>query len=118
MLSASDAPSDTSYDAALTTLKSPKSALLGDSTLSRFELNELVLELEKKNPTADPAKSELLNGIWELTTSVGFTVPSLLLYQVLKAIPGGIIDTSSVSIRISNESPRVKATTNIKVQHA
>ena len=78
-----DAPSDTSYEAvSLTNFKSPKSALMGDSSLSRSELNELILELEKKNPTADPARSEKLNGNWELTTSVGFTVPSLILYQV------------------------------------
>lgn len=83
-MASSDAPSDTGtiYDDSMMTNKSPKGALMGDITLSRFELNEVILELEKKNPTADPARSDLLNGIWELTTSVGFTVPSLLIYQV------------------------------------
>jgi len=84
MANEDDAPSDTSYEAvSLINFKSPKSALMGDSSLSRSELNELIVELEKKNPTADPARSEKLNGNWELTTSVGFTVPSLILYQVL-----------------------------------
>ena len=114
-IKASDAPSDTSYDAALSNVKSPKSALMGDSSLSRSELNELILELEKKNPTSNPANSDKLNGLWELTTSTGFTVPGLILYQVLKSIPGGVIDASSVSIRISSESPRVKASASIKV---
>ena len=33
----------------------------------------------------------------------------------MKAIPGGLVEASSVNIRISSESPRVKASTSIKV---
>ena len=39
--------------------------LLGASS----ELSEALLALEKSNPTADPARSKLLNGVWELASA-------------------------------------------------
>lgn len=38
-------------------------------SLSRSELNEYILQLEKLNPTEDPALSPLLNGVWEVISS-------------------------------------------------
>ena len=39
------------------------------NSLSRSELNEYILQLEKLNPTEDPALSPLLNGVWEVISS-------------------------------------------------
>jgi len=38
---------------------------------NRAEINELVLKLETQNPTAQPAESPLLNGVWELLYTGG-----------------------------------------------
>ena len=41
--------------------------------MTRSEVNEYVLALEKMNPTEDPAYSSLLNGVWEVVGEfVGF----------------------------------------------
>ena len=61
-------------------VESPKTLLL-NGVKSRTLLNELVLKLEKENPTKDPAFSPLLNGVWEITVS-GITAPGLIIYQV------------------------------------
>ena len=113
--------------------------LLADScsNLSRSEINEYVLQvsirsdiatdewlltslsvkkLEKQNPTADPAGSPLLNGVWEVVTGGVFTSPGLLGLQIIKALPGRVIDASDVTITISSVAPRVVANTSIKVQ--
>jgi hypothetical protein len=43
----------------------PKEVLLSKSLpYSNAEINEFILELERINPTFQPAHSELLNGIW------------------------------------------------------
>ena len=39
------------------------------NSLSRSELNEYILQLERLNPTEDPALSPLLNGVWEVVAS-------------------------------------------------
>ena len=71
--------------------------------LKRIDFNELILkvyalliflyifivkhyylnQLEKHNPTTDPAFSNLLNGVWELVLC-GVGSPGLVAYQVIK----------------------------------
>ena len=64
---------------------SPKDALLseclnglgGIDESRRPEVGELLLKLERTNPTEDPARSRLLNGVWELQFA-GAPGPGLL----------------------------------------
>lgn len=49
--------------------------------LSRLEVNEYVLQLEKHCTIESPAYSESLNGVWELICA-GVGSPSILAYQV------------------------------------
>lgn len=72
-------------------------------------------QLEKKNPTVDPAYSPLLNGVWEIVSGAIFS-PGMVGLQVLKSIPGRIISTSDLTITIQSNSPRVSAGTSIKVK--
>ncbi len=117
---ADDAPSDTGdtleaeYDA-IEFESPPKAFLLGDSsTMTRSEVNEYVLALEKMNPTEDPAYSSLLNGVWEVVAS-GFGDPALLGYQAIKAASkfGGVVDASDIELTISSLQPRVTAVSTI-----
>lgn len=92
----------------------PKTTLLAGGILSRTDVNELILKLEKQNPTIEPAKSKLLNGVWELAVS-GVGSPGLLVYQVLKIIgKGGIINTEEMQVTISSVTPRVDASVVVK----
>lgn len=94
----------------------PKEFLLdGSSALSRAEINEYVLALEKVNPTPEPASSRLLNGVWEVK-STGFGSPGLVGLQVLKAISSELVD--SVTVTISSVAPRVVAQTTLKISSA
>lgn len=85
------------------------------SMLTRGEINEYVLALERINPTQDPAYSKLLNGVWDLK-SMGFGSPGLVGLQVLKAISPDSVD--SVTITISSVAPRVVASTALKIASA
>ena len=38
----------------------------------RVMINELLIQLEPKNPTSMPAQSPLLNGVWELLYTGGY----------------------------------------------
>jgi hypothetical protein len=50
----------------LNLMDDPKEVLLSKSLpYSNAEINEFILELERINPTFQPANSDLLNGIWE-----------------------------------------------------
>eukprot|EP01039_Chlorochromonas_danica_P003673 gene3673-4019_t len=95
---------------------SVKDLLLADtcSGLSRAEINELVLQLEKRNPTYEPAYSPLLNGVWEIVSASIFS-PGLIGYQAMKTIPSGILNVEDLTITISSVKPRVKAATKIKI---
>ena len=114
------ARSATEYvDSLVNPSKLPKQTILnGTLSKSRFEINELVLQLEKVNPTSDPAESDLINGVWELIVT-GVSDPFLWIYQALKLIPSGIrsniIDASSLTLTISPTQPRVKASSTINV---
>ena len=48
----------------------PKYALLSDvKSYSRTQMNEYVLQLEKINPTFNPATDDGLNGAWEIVST-------------------------------------------------
>lgn len=120
-MSDDEAPSDTDSSSeaefdALMMESPPKSFLLGDSkSLSRSEVNEYVLALEKMNPTEDPAYSSLLNGVWEVI-STGFGDPALLGYQAIKAASKfGVVDASDIELAISSVQPRVTATSTLSI---
>jgi hypothetical protein len=101
-------------DSIISPISIPKSILLSKTGKSRIEINELVLQLEKINPTKSPAQSPLVNGVWELVVT-GVSDPSLLIYQVIKLIPGGFIEASNLTITISSVQPRVKASSTISI---
>jgi len=100
----------------MATLESAKDILLSDggSGLSKAELNEYILKLEKLNPTEDPALSPLLNGVWEVVSS-GIFSPGMVGIQAIKSLPGRLISVEDLTITISNEYPRVTAATEVKV---
>eukprot|EP01040_Poterioochromonas_malhamensis_P005289 gene5289-5672_t len=92
-----------------------KDLLISDCKgLTRGEINEFVLQLEKQNPTSDPAYSPLVNGVWEVLTT-GIASPGMIGFQAIKALPGDFIDASDVTITISSAAPRVKAETFVKI---
>lgn len=92
----------------------PKATILNDSDLSRTDINEIILKLEKINPTSEPAKSNLLNGVWELVVS-GVGSPGLLAYQALKSlVKDGLINAEEMQVTISSVAPRVDASVTVK----
>jgi hypothetical protein len=44
----------------------------------RASINEVLLKLEALNPTAQPAVSPLVNGVWELRYAAGYTAEGTL----------------------------------------
>jgi len=87
-------------------------------SLSRSELNEYILQLEKLNPTEDPALSPLLNGVWEVISS-GLFSPGFIGVQIIKSLPGPkILDVEDITITISSEFPRVVASSSVKLFNA
>lgn len=88
------------------------------NSLSRSELNEYILQLEKLNPTEDPALSPLLNGVWEVISS-GLFSPGFIGVQIIKSLPGPkILNVEDVTITISSEFPRVVASSSVKLFNA
>ena len=112
------------------------------NSLSRSELNEYILQLERLNPTEDPALSPLLNGVWEVVASgelqkykascqltdwtkypiqlsVGLFSPGFIGVQIIRSLPGPkIVDAEDVTITISSEFPRVVASSSLKIFNA
>jgi len=82
------------------------------SSLTRTEINEYVLALEKINPTSDAAYSRLLNGVWEVK-STGFGSPGLVGLQIIKALSSEAVD--DITVTISSVAPRVVAATALKL---
>lgn len=77
----------------------PKESLMKNvDSYSRTQLNEYVLALEKINPTSDPAKAALLNGVWEIVAS-GFGSPGIIGFTAIKAIPGSVVDITGAYFR-------------------
>jgi hypothetical protein len=107
-------------------LKETITSLKACNNITRTDLNELILSLEKSNPTSSPADSKLINGVWSLASS-GFGTPGLIAFQALKAavatLPfksdegSKLLDAEDITLTISSVQPRVEASTKIKVIH-
>ena len=100
--------SDSYTDVSIVQSDDPKSALLsGVKSYSRAQMNEYVLQLEKVNPTFNPATSEVLNGAWEIVTT-GIGAYGMIGFQVIKTIssfiPGSLVDVSDVTVSISGST--------------
>jgi hypothetical protein len=113
------------------------SQLSGDvSDETRSAINEALLKLERLNPTADPAVSPLLNGVWELKYVGGYAtdwaLPSptrqlaLFLYSggyspgvfalaLAQKLPAALVEVGDLVLSISREQPRVEASIDVKL---
>lgn len=60
----------------------------------RTEVNELMLKLEPMNPTESPARSPVLNGVWEFLYTGGRS-PGTLAVQVKKARQRSVLFVTS-----------------------
>jgi len=84
---------------------------------------ELVLQLEKLNPTANPATSPLVNGKWKFVYASASTPGLASLRALLKlssSIPNSptgapLVDVGEVSITIQRQQPRVEAAVRVRV---
>ena len=114
------------------------STLGGDvSSETRAAINEALLRLEAMNPTADPAVSPLINGIWQLKYVGGYApegaLPSptrdlaLFLYSggyspgvfaltLAQKLPAALVEISGdLEIAIRRSQPRVEASMGVKL---
>ena len=126
MTSASDdAASDATSVRGLKSIKSELMKLLTKGTgltnrADPLEVTELVLELEGKNPTQQPAASDLLNGDWEMVHSGGYAQGFIdsptrelallaytggyrpgLLATLMDKLPAPLLDVDNVILKIS-----------------
>lgn len=105
------------------------------SDSKRATINEVILKLESLNPTENPAKSSLINGVWELRYAAGYTSdwalasptrqlalflysggysPGLFALGLAKQLPSSLMDIQDLEISISREQPRIQATVDLK----
>lgn len=126
----------TETDAAVTTLLDMVPSSLGGEIPDgkRATLNEVILRLESMNPTEEPARSSLVNGVWELRYAAGYTSewamasptrqlalflysggysPGLFALAIAKKLPTSFVDIPGLEISISREQPRVQATVDL-----
>lgn len=121
--------------------KSDLVATVGDglskeiTSSQRIVVNELLLKLEASNPTESPATSPLLNGVWELVYSAGYSngllqsptrqialflyaggyAPSQLGLQLARLLPASVLEISDISLQFSRDQPRATASSTVKV---
>ena len=97
-------------------------AAVGDSVSSdlRDEVSELLVKMESKNPTAEPATSALLNGVWDvayqgyapgplpsptrplaLALYAGGFTPGVAGLTAARMLPDALADVGSLEIAIS-----------------
>lgn len=113
----------------------PTSAALKPDSTQAMELSESVLALSAANPTEAPARSRLLNGVWQIawsqTPGSGFTDSptrpfALSLYSTgfnpavfsdaLSRLPAGVAELGKVTVTIQSAEagqPRVTTETSI-----
>jgi hypothetical protein len=86
---------------------------------TRASINEAILNLEKMNPTEDPADSSLLNGVWTLRYAGGYDdnfalqsptrqlalfaysggySPGLFALSLASSLPSGLVDVGELEI--------------------
>mmetsp|Transcript_2287 Transcript_2287/g.2950 ORF Transcript_2287/g.2950 Transcript_2287/m.2950 type:complete len:270 (-) Transcript_2287:77-886(-) len=102
---------------------------------SRSSINEALLKLEAVNPTENPATSNLLNGVWMLRYSGGYSSdwalssptrqialflysggysPGLFALYLAKQLPSALVEVGELEINISREQPRIQAEIPVK----
>merc|ERR1740117_1710136 len=108
----------------------PQSVLGEMSEETRSTINESILKLEAMNPTDMPASSDLVNGVWSLKYSGGYSSewalpsptrqlalflysggysPGLFALRLAGSLPKGLVETGELEIAISREQPRIEA---------
>lgn len=101
----SDVPSPSAESEAPTVTvsltESSKETFLKGKNINRIDVGENILNLEKKNPTENPASSAMLNGVWELVSTGAISSLGLVLFQVVKSLPGSIVDADDIILTIS-----------------
>ena len=101
----------------------PESVVTSVSKETRANINEAILNLEKMNPTEDPASSPLLNGVWTLRYAGGYDdnfalqsptrqialfaysggySPGLFALSLASSLPSGLVDVGELEIGKSN----------------
>lgn len=121
---------------ALSIMDDLPSSLSGDIDSDiRARINENLIKLEMLNPSKTPAMDPLLNGIWNLKYSGGYSpdgaLPSptrqlaLFLYSggyspgtfaltLANQLPESVVDVGDLEISISREQPRIEAKVEVK----
>eukprot|EP00752_Nemacystus_decipiens_P006284 g5665.t1 len=90
---------------------------LSSSRRIRTEVNELMLKLEPMNPTENPARSPVLNGVWEFLYTGGIS-PGTLAVQVLSRIGktfSAVVDLEAITLTINRNQPRVEAAVKVSI---
>jgi len=128
-------PTSESEVAALNLLDDLPGSLSGDIDNDvRTRINEELIKLEALNPTESPAMSNLLNGVWTLRYSGGYTSdwalpsptrqialflysggysPGLFLLTLAQQLPESLVDVSELQISISRDQPRIEAKVDV-----
>jgi hypothetical protein len=101
----------------------------------RTQINEMLYQLEARNPTQFPTTSPLLNGSWEFKYLAGIApgivpsptreialfmyaggyTPGKFIFDLSNKLPSSLIDISDTKISISESQPRGKISANVKV---
>jgi len=103
---------------------------------TRAKINEALLKLESVNPTEDPSTSSLLNGVWTLKYSGGYSEdwalpsptrgialflydgglsPGLFALSLAQSLPTQFAELGDLQIYISRDQPRIEAKISAKV---
>lgn len=126
----------TEAEASVTNLLDLVPSKIGEmSDSKRATLNEVILQLEGLNPTKEPTKSSLVNGLWDLRYAAGYSSdwampsptrqlalflysggysPGLFALSVANKLPFNVVDIQDLEISISREQPRVQASVEVK----
>lgn len=91
--------------------------------MDRELIAELLLQLEKLNPTEAPATSPLINGKWKFIYAGGQTPGMLSLVSLMRlanAVPkspsgAALLDVGDATITISRNQPRVEAAVTVRL---
>jgi hypothetical protein len=80
----------------LNSMDDPKEVLLSKSSpYSNVEINEFILELERINPTFQPANSDLINGVWERVNFDGISNTDISIQAINIIRKGASIEVSA-----------------------
>jgi len=104
---------------------------------NRVEVNEILLKLERHNPTESPAESALLNGVWEMLYTGGYgdgfvdsptREIALLVYtggykpgllaNLLGKLPdplSSVVEIDDLELTIKRDEPRVSSSAKLTV---